>query len=61
MVGKLGLAEIEPDSTYMTGSGPLKGSRLLFGGDVGARLRAVDLGRWLTDLESPNQFKPFRG
>jgi hypothetical protein len=53
MVGKLGLAEIEPDSTYMTGSsGPLKGSRLLFGGNTGARLRAVDLGRWLTDLES---------
>jgi len=33
MVGKLGLAAIEPGSTYMQGAtGPLKGARLLFGG-----------------------------
>ncbi len=32
MLGKLGLAPVEPGSTYMTGStGPLDGARLLFG------------------------------
>ncbi|RZJ49345.1 MAG: hypothetical protein EOO44_18445 [Flavobacterium sp.] len=32
MIGKLGLAQIEPDSTYMQGAtGPRSGARLLFG------------------------------
>src|SRR6185437_3188200 len=36
MVGKLGLAPIEPGSTYMLGAtGPLLGARLLFGGKIG--------------------------
>ena len=77
MVGKLGLAAIEPPSTYMEGStGPVRGARLLFGG----RENATTLDSWLVELEaelhvgmqvledalcnwqkSPNEFKPFRG
>lgn len=34
MIGKLGLANIEPDSTYLGGTkGPLRGARLLFSGN----------------------------
>lgn len=77
MVGKLGLAQIEPGSTYLQGSGgPLEGARLLFGG----RASAADLDGWLLELESelhvgmqviedalcnwqktPEEFIPFRG
>ncbi len=77
MVGKLGLAAIEPPSTYMGGAtGPIRGARLLFGG----RASATTLDSWLVDLDaklhvgmqvledalcnwqkSPDQFKPFRG
>ena len=52
MVGKLGLAAIEPDSTYMTGSsGPVTGARLLFAGDAKAQLAAGDLDQWLRDFD----------
>jgi len=52
MVGKLGLAAIEPDSTYMTGSsGPLSGARILFGGNAQAQLTASDLDQWLVALD----------
>jgi hypothetical protein len=77
MLGKLGLAEIEPGSTYMEGStGPLQGARLLFG----SRGSAADLDAWLVELDaelnvgmqvledalcnwqkSPERFVPFRG
>ncbi len=77
MVGKLGLAAIEPGSTYMQGAtGPVRGARLLFGG----RESTADHDSWLVDLDaqlkvgmqvledslcnwqkSPEQFKPFRG
>lgn len=77
MVGKLGLATIEPPSTYMGGAtGPVRGARLLFG----RRASATTLDSWLVDLDvhlhvgmqvledalcnwqkSPDQFKPFRG
>lgn len=77
MVGKLGLAPVEPGSTYMQGStGPVRGARLLFGGNHSA----ADLDKWLVELDtqlgvgmqvledalcnwqkSPRQFKPFRG
>lgn len=77
MVGKLGLALIEPGSTYLHGStGPGKGARLLFG----VRERDADLDEWLLDLDrqlnvgmqvledalcnwqkSPGEFVPFRG
>jgi hypothetical protein len=77
MVGKLGLALIEPPSTYMHGStGPVQGARLLFGNHE----NPVNLDRWLVELDaelqvgmqvledalcnwqkSPERFKPFRG
>ena len=77
MVGKLGLANIEPDSTHLQGStGPLKGARLLFG----AGLTTGQLETWLLILgavlgvnmqvledalcnweKSPDVFLAFRG
>ena len=77
MLGKLGLAPIEPGSTILQGSGgPLAGARLLFGKDASAS----DLDSWLLELESdlhvgmqvsedalcnwqksPREFRPFRG
>lgn len=76
MLGKLGLADIEPGSTYMQGAtGPVRGARLLFG-DAGNQ----QLDAWLLELnsvlhvgmqvledslcnwqKSPGKFKPFRG
>jgi hypothetical protein len=53
MVGKLGLAPIEPGSTYMQQStGPVKGARLLFAGDPEASLRAAELDASLVELEA---------
>lgn len=77
MVGKLGLALIEPPSTYMQGStGPVQGARLLFGNHE----NPLNFERWLVELDaqlqvgmqvledalcnwqkSPARFKPFRG
>lgn len=77
MVGKLGMADIDPPSTYMENStGPLRGARLLFGADESA----VTLDQWLVGLgtqlgvgmqvledalcnwqKSPDRFLPFRG
>jgi hypothetical protein len=77
MVGKLGLAPIEPGSAYMEGStGPVRGAQLLFG----VHARAADLDAWLVELDgqlnvgmqvledalcnwqkSPESFRPFRG
>ena len=77
MIGKLQLAPIEPDSTYMNGAtGPLKGARLLFGVNEAPKV----LDEWLVELDGelglgmqvledslcnwqkfPQQFKPFRG
>ena len=56
MVGKLGLAVIEPGSTYLSNStGPLSGARLLFGGNKDADLSPNELEGWLRDLESDLQ------
>jgi len=53
MVGKLGLAPIEPGSTYMQGAtGPVSGARLLFGGNPNAALRRSDLDSSLVQLEA---------
>jgi hypothetical protein len=53
MLGKTGLASIEPGSTYMGGAtGPLKGARLLFGGGQAAQLRSADLDSWLVELNT---------
>jgi len=52
MVAKMGLAPIEPGSTYMQGStGPIKGARLLFGGNMGANVSRSALERRLIGLE----------
>jgi hypothetical protein len=52
MLGKLRLADIEPGSTYMTGStGPLAGARLLFG-DQATNSAPREIDRWLVELEA---------
>lgn len=51
MVGKLGLAQIEPGSAYIQGStGPVVGARLLFSGRKDTDLSAAELDKWLVDL-----------
>jgi hypothetical protein len=77
MIGKLGLAPIEPGSTYMTGAtGPRTGATMLFGKNPSTAV----LDRWLVDLadhlgvsmqvvedalcnwqKDPKQFVGFRG
>ena len=52
MIGKLGLAPIEPYSAYLIGStGPLAGARLLFTGDAKSRMSARELDANLIHLE----------
>jgi len=51
MIGKVGLAPIEPGSAYLQGAtGPLLGARLLFGGRTGAALGRSSLDGWLVEL-----------
>lgn len=77
MLGKLGVAEIEPPSAYLQqATGPLRGAKLLFGSNESAAI----LDRWLVVLDSylnvgmqvledalcnwqksPAKFEPFRG
>ncbi len=77
MIGKLGLAPIQANSTYMTiAKGPITGARLLFGQNASPRI----LDQWLIELDgplnvgmqvledalcnwqkSPGRFIPFRG
>lgn len=53
MVGKLGLAQIEPGSAYMDkATGPLTGAKLLFSGNPTANLRCSDLDGRLIQLEA---------
>lgn len=53
MVGKLGLAPIEPGSAYLQSStGPLRGARLLFGGNSKAPLSGANLDAWLIRLDN---------
>jgi hypothetical protein len=53
MIGKLGLAPIEPGSTYMSGAtGPLAGARLLLTGNARAPVAARQLDASLVDLEA---------
>lgn len=53
MVGKLGLAVIEPGRPYLQGAtGPLKGARLLFSGDANAGLNPRQLEAYLMELGS---------
>jgi hypothetical protein len=51
MIGKVGLAPIEPGSTYLEGAtGPLLGARLLFGGRTRAAIGSSSLDKSLIDL-----------
>jgi hypothetical protein len=51
MVAKVGLAAIDPGSTYLEGAtGPLVGAELLFGVNVSASFRRSTLDTWLVDL-----------
>lgn len=53
MVGKLGLASIEPGSTYMQGAtGPFVGAKLLFGAAATANISRSELDAWLIQLEA---------
>ena len=53
LLGRLNLVPISPGSAYLDGAtGPLKGARLLFGGDTSATLGVHDLEIWLRDLDS---------
>jgi hypothetical protein len=51
MLGKLGLAPIEPGSAYFSGAtGPLRGARLLFGGNPSTKLNCNQLDDLLNEL-----------
>jgi hypothetical protein len=53
MLGKIGLAGIEPGRAYLSGAtGPLAGARLLFGGARKASLAPMDLEKRLQDLDA---------
>lgn len=53
MIGKLGLAAIEPGSAFMQGAtGPLSGARLLFGGGPNGELSAASLDQLLIELDA---------
>lgn len=53
MIGKLGLAKIEPGHPYLQGAtGPLRGARLLFGGKIKSDLRSHELDKNLVELGS---------
>ena len=53
MIGNLGLAPIEPGSTYMQGAtGPLSGGRLLYGGETTVHIAPTQLDEWLVELDS---------
>lgn len=52
MIGKLGLAPIDPPTAYLTGAtGPLKGARLLFADDPKAKLSPKKLDGYLKELD----------
>lgn len=53
MLGKLGLTQVEPGSAYLNqATGPLRGARLLFGGDTRADLNVAALTADLAQLEA---------
>jgi len=53
MLAKLGLAAIDADATYMrNATGPLRGARLLFSGQIDAQLSATELEARLVVLEA---------
>lgn len=51
MIGKLGLAEIEPRSLYMQGAtGPMRGAKLLLGGNLPIDISICEFDRRLVEL-----------
>lgn len=53
MIAKVGISNIDADSTYMSeATGPLKGARLLFGGRTTANLSATMLEQKVQELET---------
>jgi hypothetical protein len=51
MLAKLHLAQIDAGSPYLSGSsGPLRGARLLFGGNVNTDIKPTQLNNWLVEL-----------
>ena len=51
MLGKLGIAPVEPGSAFLKGAtGPLRGARLLMGGRVDAPMSAISLDEKLSEL-----------
>jgi len=53
MMGKMAIADIEPDSVYMQGaSGPVTGAKLLFANDKNANISRVVLEQRLGQLEA---------
>jgi hypothetical protein len=51
MLGKLGLADIEPMCAYVgEGTGPLRGARLLYRGSTEDKTSDADLDTWLMEL-----------
>ena len=52
MIGKFQLADIEPGFTYMNGAtGPKRGAKLLFGGNINAQINDQDLNLHVSKLE----------
>jgi len=52
MIGKLGLAPLEPGTAYLQGAtGPIKGARLLFGLPKPSSVKAAVLDSWLVELD----------
>lgn len=52
MIGKIGAAKIEADSTYMVGAtGPYDGAVLLFTGQAGNDIQRKTLDNWLIELD----------
>ena len=52
LLGRLELVPMAPGSTYLKGAtAPLRGARLLFGGEVRANLDEARLEAWLRDLD----------
>lgn len=53
MLGKMHIAPIEPDLAYLTeATGPLTGTRLLFGTKKNAAPSAAELDNWLVEFDS---------
>lgn len=52
MLGKLGLADIEPGSAFLVGAtGPFRGAKLLFDGDIDSRSTQSTMDRKIVELE----------